>query len=372
VIEGYFIGLISGTSQDGVDAALVLFEDDRPRLLHALCLPYQEPLKSELSALLASGKEPAEATGGMLDEFIGRHFARAARRVADEAGIEMRDVKAIGSHGQTVWHDPDGDPPRSIQLGSVGVLLRSTHTVVVSHFRQADLDAGGQGAPLAPLLHQALFSSRSESRAILNLGGIANLTFLEPGGRVTGFDCGPANCLLDLWARMQLGQEFDDSGAWASGGEALPGLLTDMLADPYFGRPAPKSTGLEYFNRAWLERHLERHPGASPVDVQSTLAELTARSVAQCVNQARQPVERLLVCGGGAHNIDLLSRLARCLPETRVETTQRHGIHPDWVEALLFAWLARERLAGRPQDTRRITGARESVLLGEIHQPDGH
>lgn len=370
MIEGYFIGLISGTSQDGVDAALVLFEDDRPRLLHALCLPYPEPLKSDLAELVSRLEPPAAAAGAMIDEFLGRHFARAARMVAEQGGIEMRDVTAVGSHGQTVWHDPDGDPPRSIQLGSAEVLLRSTGATVVSQFRQADLDAGGQGAPLAPLLHRRLFFRPGETRAILNLGGIANLTLLGPGGQVSGFDTGPANCLLDLWTRMNLARPFDRDGSWAASGQVLPELLSDLLADPYFARPAPKSTGLEYFNRQWLQAHLQPHP-ADAADIQCTLAELTAQSVADAA-AAAAPIERLLVCGGGAHNIHLMKRLARLLPDTKVESTQRHGIHPDWVEALLFAWLARERLCDRPQDTRLITGARQPVLLGEVRHPARH
>jgi anhydro-N-acetylmuramic acid kinase len=368
VTGGYFIGLISGTSRDGVDAALVLFEDEKPRLLHALCLPYGEPLESDLKHLLETGHEAAMAVGGMLDERIGRHFARAARTLADEAGIEMRDIEAIGSHGQTVWHDPEGDPPCSIQLGSPQVLLRSTGVPVVSHFRQADIESGGQGAPLAPLLHRHLFFDETESRAILNLGGIANLTFLHRDGSVSGHDCGPANCLLDLWTMTQQARPFDAGGEWAASGKPVPGLLQDMLADPYFSRPPPKSTGLEYFNRAWLEPFLARHC-ADPADVQCTLAELTARSVAQALEQGTRAVERLLVCGGGVHNTDLLARLARLLPDTRVQSTRHHGMHPDWVEAVLFAWLARERLAGRLQHTRPITGAEKAVLLGELHRP---
>ncbi len=367
--QGYFIGLISGTSRDGVDAALVLFEDEEPRLLHALTLPYGEPIASELEDLLASGREPREAAGGMLDEFLGRHFAKAARKVSEEAGIEMRDISAIGSHGQTVWHAPDADPPRSIQLGSPQVLLRSTRATVVSHFRQADLEAGGQGAPLAPLLHRRLFFRSDEERAVLNLGGIANITFISADGRTRGHDSGPANCLLDLWIRQERGLDFDENGEWAASGRPVPDLLRDLLSDPYFARAAPKSTGLEYFNRAWLEPFLRNHP-ALPADVQCTLSELTARTVAQAVSESAGSVARLLVCGGGAHNTDLLGRIAALLPDTRVEPTSQHGMHPDWVEAVLFAWLARERLAERRQDTRLITGAREPVLLGEVHHPN--
>ena len=360
-----FIGLISGTSRDGVDAALVQFESGRPDLLHALCLPYQEPLKSDLETVLATGRPPTPKDTGMLDEFLGRHFARAARMVAEQAGMEMRDVTAIGSHGQTVWHEPGGENPFTLQLGNPWVIVRSTGVTTVADFRTADLEAGGQGAPLAPLLHRELFHSGTEDRAVLNLGGIANVTLLGREGAVTGFDCGPANCLSDLWARRHLHRDYDEGGAWAARGKPVPELLARMLADPYFAMAPPKSTGLEYFNAGWLETMLG-DAGHAPEDVQATLAELTVKTVADDIAGHFGEARRLLVCGGGVHNIHMLDRLARLLPETRVETTARHGVHPDWVEATLFAWLARERLRDRPQDTRAITGASEPVLLGEI------
>jgi anhydro-N-acetylmuramic acid kinase len=363
-----FIGLISGTSRDGVDAALVQFDGDRPNLLHAVCLPYGEPLKSDLDTVLKSAQAPSPADTGMLHEFLGRHFARAARLVAEQAGIEMKDVTAIGSHGQTVWHEPDGDNPRSLQLGEPRVIVRSNGVTTISDFRAADLRAGGQGAPLAPLLHRVLFRSVSEERVVLNLGGIANVTFLHSDGSVSGFDCGPANCLMDLWARRHLGQPFDEAGAWASGGTPAGALLDELLSDPYFSRRPPKSTGLEYFNASWLDSRLEGHT-LDPADVQSTLAELAAHTVAECIVEHGRSIRRTLVCGGGVHNIHLLQRLASHMPDIIVEPTSRHGVNPDWVEAILFAWLARERLAERRQDTRMITGASEPVLLGEIHQP---
>jgi anhydro-N-acetylmuramic acid kinase len=366
VTSGYFIGLISGTSRDGVDAALVLFEDDQPRLLHALCLPYGEPLKSDLDELLAGSGAREAAPGSMLDDLLGRHFARAARTVAQQAGVEMRDITAIGSHGQTVWHEPGGNPPRSLQLGSPGVIRRSTGATTIAHFRQADIEAGGQGAPLAPLLHQFLFRDPDEPRAILNLGGIANLTFLSGDNGVSGYDCGPANCLLDLWIRRNLGPEYDEEGRWAASGTVLQPLLSALLEDPYFSLAPPKSTGLEYFNERWLMRFLRDHPG-DPAAVQATLLELTARTVAQALLDEAEATRRLLVCGGGVHNQQLMHRLADLLPDILIESTQRHGMHPDWVEAVLFAWLARERLLERRQHTGPITGAKQPVLLGRIY-----
>ncbi|NIP16893.1 MAG: anhydro-N-acetylmuramic acid kinase [Xanthomonadales bacterium] len=361
-----YIGLISGTSRDGVDAALVHFEGDRPRLLHAICMPIGEPLKSGLDDLLEARRPPSATEASTLDEFLGRLFAKAARAVAGQAGVEMQDVVAIGSHGQTVWHDPDGDEPVSLQLGNPGVIARSTGVTTVADFRSADLLAGGQGAPLAPLLHRELFHDTAEDRAVLNLGGIANLTFLPGSGSISGFDTGPANCLMDLWSRRHLDRPFDRDGAWAAAGTPDDALLEALLEEPYFDRPPPKSTGLEHFNARWLESRLaDREIEAG--DVQGTLAELTARTVADGVLRHGPRTHRLLVCGGGSHNTHLMHLLAVHLPDTIVESTSRHGVNPDWIEAVLFAWLGRERLLERPQDTRLITGAQAPVLLGDIH-----
>ncbi len=279
----------------------------------------------------------------------------------------MRDIRAIGSHGQNVWHQPWGETPESIQLGRGDLIARNTGTTVINDFRSADVKAGGQGAPLAPLLHHDLFRSDSENRAILNLGGIANLTLLPAGGGVSGFDCGPGNCLMDGWISLQMQKDYDDGGRWAAKGKTDTELLKRMLADPYFSQSPPKSTGLEYFNMVWLERMLGQSQLAA-VDVQATLAELSAQGIARSLAKAAQP-DRVLVCGGGVHNKYLLARIAAALPGVAVESTASYGRDPDWVEGLLFAWLARERLYGHPQDTTAITGAKHPVLLGEIHEP---
>lgn len=372
VSEGeLYLGMISGTSRDGVDAVLAAFPAGQPQLRAALCLPYPSDLAARLERLVAGGRRPVAADLSALDADIAGHFADAAQRLLREAGVAPASVRAIGSHGQTVWHAPDGPRPESIQLGSPTLIAQRTGIRTVGDFRRADIAAGGQGAPLAPLLHRALFRPASGTRAVLNLGGIANVSIIDREGGVIGFDTGPANCLLDAWIRRHRGEALDRDGAWAAGGTADPGLLEALLADPYFGKRGPKSTGTEYFNLPWLERLLERcRPGAhphAPADVQATLAELTAATVADAIRPFA-PAD-LLVCGGGVHNGDLLRRLRRRLPGTPVRSTAEAGLDPDWVEGVLFAWLARERVAGRPQDTRRITGAREAVLLGSVCEP---
>lgn len=359
-----FIGLISGTSRDGVDAALIALDDHRPTLLHALCAPYPEPLRLEVDRLVLARQRPSAAATERLDLELGKFFAGTALTLIDEAGESPLNVAAIGSHGQTVWHEPDGPDPVSLQLGSGGEIARRTGITTVTDFRNADLAVGGQGAPLAPLLHQALFASPDQEVAVLNLGGIANLTVLQPDGPVRGWDTGPANCLMDLWIQRQRSLPWDDRGAWAASGRVDLPLLARCLDDPYFLRPPPKSTGLETFNGAWLDHRLEGDP--PPEDVQRTLLELTVQTIARdTAKQTRASV--LKVCGGGVHNDVLLQRLQRALPDRRIESTADSGIDPDWVEATLFAWLAAQRLADVAQDTRSITGARRPVRLGRIH-----
>jgi anhydro-N-acetylmuramic acid kinase len=359
------IGMLSGTSRDGVDAVLANFSSDKMEILHAVCTPYPPAIKSTLDQLIETGAPPGNDVAALLDENLGRFFARIAQNLLRDTGMETRDITAIGSHGQTVWHDPNGETPTTIQLGKPELLAKGTSCVVVADFRQADLKAGGQGAPLAPLLHQKLFQSDTENRAVLNLGGIANLTMLPAGGGVSGFDTGPGNCMMDLWTQRHLQQDFDKNGKWASKGSVDDELLSVLLNDPYFKLPSPKSTGLEYFNQQWLDQKLA-NSNIEAQDVQSTLAEFTAISIANCLSGSAE-LDRLLVCGGGTHNSYLMSRLAAALPEVVVVSTARYGVDPDWVEGLLFAWLARERLAESAQNTAPITGASHPVLLGDIH-----
>ena len=362
-----FIGMLSGTSRDGVDAVLVDFDHGKMEILHAVCAPYPTAIKSTLDQLLETGEPPSTDVATLLDENLGRFFGRVAQNLLRDTDLETRDIRAIGSHGQTVWHEPNGENPMTIQLGKPELIARGTSCTVVADFRAADLQAGGQGAPLAPLLHRKLFHDSTENRAVLNLGGIANLTSLPAAGGVSGFDCGPGNCLMDMWTQRHLRKEYDNNGRWASRGSIDDKLLAKLLDDPYFRIPSPKSTGLEYFNIHWLENKLAESD-IDPENMQTTLAELTAVSIAQCLADATEP-ERLLVCGGGTHNTYLMRRLANALPEVIVESTTRYGVDPDWVEGLLFAWLARERLGESLQDTTPVTGAEQPTLLGTIHYP---
>jgi len=369
VNESLVIGMLSGTSRDGVDAVLVSFRGQRMDILHAICAPYPAAIRLMLEQLSAKGRPPLGDEAQVLDESLGRFFARTAQDLVREAGMEMRDISVIGSHGQTVWHAPDAVDPVSLQLGKPELIARGTATTVVADFRSADIGAGGQGAPLAPLLHREIFHSASENRAVLNLGGIANLTLLPADGELKGFDCGPGNCLMDAWTRRHLQRDFDDRGTWAGKGAVDAACLENLLSDPYFKRPLPKSTGTEYFNLDWLDGRLPGS-GLSATDVQATLVELTARSVAASLAQCGLP-DRLLVCGGGVHNLHLMTRLRRALPDVVVESTRYHGVDPDWVEGLLFAWLAQARLDEQLQDTSAITGAARPVMLGTVHHPPG-
>lgn len=365
-----YIGMISGTSRDGVDAALVSFEDGQPGLLEAICVPYPSALAASLQQAVVKGQKPEESVLISLDKQLAEHFSATVHQLLSKTGIAAQDVTAIGSHGQTVWHAPDGPQPETIQLGDPQLIADETRIRTVGDFRRADMEAGGQGAPLAPLLHRALFtpsqSSSTSTRVVLNLGGIANVSIIERDGKVSGFDTGPANCLLDAWIQKHKGQAYDRGGRWSAEGTVIADLLRDMLNDPYFLKPAPKSTGIETFNLSWLERFGGVATGDAR-DIQSTLAELTAATVAMDV-YPHDPAD-ILVCGGGAHNPDLLGRIQSRLPGTAVHSTADFGLHPDWVEAVLFAWLAQERLSERPLNTASITGASSPVLLGRVANP---
>lgn len=359
-----YIGLMSGTSADSVDAVLVRFDPELRQLAS-----YSHPIAPDLKARIrATGAHTRLGDAAQLDVVLGELFADAANALLKSAGIAPEQVRAIGSHGQTVWHAPGSAPPYTIQLGDPNVIAERTGITTVADFRRHDIAAGGQGAPLAPAFHRSLFGCAGKTRVVLNLGGIANISVLVGEQLVEGFDTGPANALLDAWIFARRGQPFDRDGEWAAGGEPDSGLLARLLSDPYFEREPPKSTGLEHFNLAWLQGHLDAL--ARPLadrDVQATLAELTVRTVAKAIAARAKNAERVLVCGGGAHNSHLMRRLGALLAPITVESTAAVGVDPDFVEACAFAWLARETLNGRYGNAPVVTGAKREVILGGIY-----
>ena len=353
---------MSGTSLDGVNAVLADFTQRSPRVLARTHAAFDPGLRDALSALMASGPDEIDRTQGAADA-LARVYANAVADTLRNAGTNAGTVRAIGCHGQTLRHRPERG--YTVQIGNAALLAELSGITVVSDFRSRDMAAGGQGAPLAPAFHASVFADPAETRAVLNLGGIANLTRLAPGHAVTGFDCGPANRLLDAWVARHRGSSYDEGGNWAAQGHEIPALLEKLLDEPYFSAPPPKSTGRELFNEAWLERCL--CASLAPADVQATLVALTARSASDALLRWCPGTKRLLVCGGGTRNAHLMTRIARELPGIAVESTAAHGVDPEDVEALAFAWLARETLEGRAGNLPSVTGARGPRVLGAIY-----
>jgi anhydro-N-acetylmuramic acid kinase len=362
-----FIGLISGTSMDGVDAALLDCSTAQPHVIATYAGSYPPGLRRQLDAALLL-EDPPAADLGALDVAVGEAFASTATTLLKNAGFTPGDITAIGSHGQTIRHEPNAPAPYSLQIGAPGTISRLTGIDVVADFRTADIAAGGQGAPLVPAFHKAVFTDVGETRVILNIGGIANITILPDTGSeqpVSGFDTGPGNTLMDIWATRHLATRMDTDGHWAAAGHVNTELLEALLLDPYFRQAPPKSTGREYFNAGWLSAHTE-NSGVSAQDVQATLCELSARSIAQDILGHAASATRILVCGGGVHNPQLMNRLAACLPGITVESTAEYGLDPDWVEAAAFAWLAQRHMDAIPGNIPEVTGACQAVVLGRL------
>ena len=363
-----YTGLMSGTSMDGIDAGLFDLSGNQATLLASHCKKYSPALHTQLEAALRI-VEPRSADLDALDREVGEHFAAAANELLEIAHVPAEQVTAIGSHGQTIRHEPDAPDPYSLQIGSAAVISELTGIATVSDFRSADIAAGGQGAPLVPAFHAAVFRRTDENRVIVNIGGIANITVLpaDMSAPVTGFDTGPGNTLMDIWIHRHQGESFDLNGEWAGSGRHDVRLLAAMLLDPYFRSPPPKSTGREHFNQAWLSSYLQGTTRETN-DVQATLCELTAVSIADAIEQYAPATQRVLVCGGGAHNTYLMQRLAASLPDMGVTSTGTAGLDPDWVEAAAFAWLAKQHLAGKPGNIPEVTGASKPVVLGKLHR----
>lgn len=362
-----YLGLMSGTSADGIDAALAQFPvDGGCRFVEGLTLPWDPLLRERLVALGQGGELASLDELGDVDARIGLAFAAAAVALLQQAGVDPAQVRAIGSHGQTVRHRPSASPAFTLQLGDANRIAEHTGITTVADFRRRDVAAGGQGAPLMPAFHLAMLGTADEDRAVLNLGGIANLTLIPREGTLLGFDTGPANALLDAWCERHTGRTYDADGAFAASGVVDAGLLARWRDDPWFALPPPKSTGREQFHLAWVQQQIGdgQHVAA---DVQATLLELTAVTVADALLRTLPGARRVLVCGGGVRNGHLMQRLAARLPGVVVESSARHGLDPDYLEALGFAWLAQRTLDGLAGNLPSVTGAAGPRILGAIH-----
>ena len=374
-MSALYIGLMSGTSLDGVDGVLAHIDAAGHIEVKAhVFLAFEAPLKDSLMALQHSGADELHRSA-LAGNQIARLYAQVVMDLLSTAGLCARDIAAMGAHGQTVRHRPlefDGLPGQTavgytLQLGNPALLAELTGIDVVADFRSRDLAAGGQGAPLVPAFHQGVFAQDDACVAVLNLGGMANISVLAPGLPVTGWDCGPGNALMDHWCLSHTGQAFDRDGAWAASGQVHADLLTALLSEPYLQRPAPKSTGRDVFNPAWLARHLDPHPMLSAPDVQATLTEYTALACAHDVQQYARDAVSLVVCGGGALNGHLMRRLAHHLPDVQVSSSAQHGLPPLQVEAAAFAWLACKHLRRETTSLPSVTGAQGARVLGALY-----
>ena len=365
--SNHYIGLISGTSMDGVDCALVEFTGNAPQLIAHSCTPMPPALRSEL-LFLSAGRQVDLELLGRIDVEVGRLFANAVNTLLKSGAIPGTSIAAIGSHGQTIYHRPDSDTPFSLQIGDPNTIAQLTGITTVADFRRRDMVAGGEGAPLAPLLHRNCFQSPEHDRVIVNIGGISNITVLTRDKSALAFDTGPGNVLMDYWIESKQHKQFDKSGNWAAQGKICTELLHLLMNEPYLSLPHPKSTGRELFNGRWLEEKLSKlqEPPAE-VDVQASLLEYTAVTIAEAIGK-ELTAEEIYVCGGGAHNKILMNRLQELLPTASVATTAALGVNPDQVEAVAFAWMAKQTCEGNKIATEQLTGASEPVILGAIYQ----
>lgn len=358
-----YIGVMSGTSLDGLDIALVELTG-AIKLVATHYIPMPDSLRIELLGLCTSGPDEIARSAIAQQNWV-KLAAQGIKSLLATQQLKPTDIRAIGSHGQTIRHEPARG--FTVQIGNPALLTELTGITVVSDFRSRDVAAGGQGAPLVPAFHEALFEQHTGNRAVLNVGGFSNLSLIETGKPVSGFDCGPGNVLMDGWIHQQRNETFDRDGQWAANGKVQPALLNTLLGDPFFLTKGPKSTGREVFNLQWLTQHLANLPAFAGHDVQATLLELTALTIVESLQAAQADTQELLVCGGGAHNTTLMTRLASLLPTTRVSSTAAYGVDPDWVEAMAFAWLAHCCLEGIPGNRPSVTGAQGLRILGAIY-----
>jgi len=363
-----YVGLMSGTSLDGIDVVLVELNQP-PRLIAAETYPLLPELRDQLLALCHPGDNEIERLGAV-DRQLGLEFGKAVNTLLHAASIPHSAIRAIGSHGQTIRHRPpapDQTYPFTLQIGDPTSIAQLTGITTVADFRRRDIAAGGHGAPLVPAFHRAVFGG-ARTRVIANIGGIANITGLFSDGGIIGFDTGPGNTLLDSWIARHRGVTYDANGTWAASGIVVQPLLKSLLTDSYFAQPAPKSSGREHFNLAWLDSHIAGiATPIEPADVQATLAELTAASIAEAIASLPGAASEVFVCGGGAYNNHLMVRLEALLHPRQLGSTAQLGISPEWVEATAFAWLAQQTLAGKPGNEPAVTGAENYCILGAIY-----
>lgn len=366
-----YIGVMSGTSMDGVDCALVRIDGSEVRLLDQHSCPMPEALKQSLLTICL-GQETTLRQVGKLDHELGKLFASAVLQLLDKSGYRPEQITAIGNHGQTVFHQPYGSEPFTIQLGDANIIAARTGILTVADFRRKDMALGGQGAPLVPAFHQTIFQPTDSSIVVLNIGGIANISVLRAGMPTLGYDTGPGNMLMDAWIADTCGKPYDHNGEFARSGQIQPELLSQLCLDDYFRQPAPKSTGRELFNLPWLKHQLAQCRNAfTPEDVQATLAAFTVSTICQEVKRYQLGINpELLVCGGGANNPLLMQGLTASLPDWQVATTSQRGIDNDHMEAIAFAWLAQRRVHNLPSNLPEVTGASKAASLGVLYPPD--
>ncbi|CAN1541519.1 COG2377 Predicted molecular chaperone distantly related to HSP70-fold metalloproteases [Methylophilaceae bacterium] len=371
-----FIGLMSGTSLDGVDVALVAFTEQKTQMLHSHFLAYPAALRAQILALQHPTENELENTA-LIGNALAKIYAEAVNQLLVDAQLSSNQIVAIGCHGQTIRHRPGFEDGIgfTLQIGNAALLSELTGITVISDFRSRDIAAGGQGAPLVPAFHQAVFADKQINRAIINIGGIANITYLgssenssNKSNGVYGFDSGPGNMLLDAWIKQHKNLDYDANGDWASTGQVIPSLLSDMLAEPYFALLPPKSTGRDLFNQAWLQEKLLATTTLRPQDVAYTLVALTAHSIYNALTQHCGEFNEVYVCGGGAHNRLLIESLQTLLGETKCDSTESLGVGADWVEAIAFAWLAKQCINKKTANLAEVTGAKGPRILGAIYQ----
>lgn len=366
-MSSIYIGLISGTSADGIDAIAVQFEKNhQPKQIGSLAYPLDPSLREQIFDIQSRAIELEDI--GQLDSLIGEVFAKAALELIDTHSLKKEDIKAIGSHGQTIKHNSEAKFPYSIQLGNPSIIAERTSITTVADFRRRDMAAGGQGAPLVLAFHQA-WLGQLENAAVLNMGGIANITVLSHNHTEPklGFDTGPANTLLDAFIYKHLQKPYDEDGAWAKDGTAHTALLNSLLKHPYFRKDPPKSADISQFNLKWLENFINMFPEISPQDVATTLVELTIRSIIHSLKTWAPEVQQVIACGGGCKNTFLMQELARRLQPAKLTTTNSFGLDIDWIEAAAFAWLAKQTLNKQPGNAPLSTGAQRSCILGGVY-----